>query len=117
MTYFLEKPFQNWTRSSADLLGTVFLYVDYTAPLEAIRDELKRILENSPLWDKRVGILQVTNATERTVEIRALVSAADASRAWELRCEVREKLLRFLQRHYPDGLPKVRAELHEGAAT
>jgi small-conductance mechanosensitive channel len=111
MTYFLEKPFQNWTRISADLLGTVFLYVDYTVPAEAVREELKRIAENSPLWDKQVCTLQVTNTSERTIELRALVSAADASQAWNLRCEVREKLIQFLQTNYPEGLPKMRAEL------
>jgi small-conductance mechanosensitive channel len=111
MTYFLEKPFQNWTHISADLLGTVFLYVDYTIPVEAVREELKRITESSPLWDKQVCTLQVTNTSERTVELRALVSAADASQAWNLRCEVREKLIQFLQTKYPEGLPKMRAEL------
>ena len=111
MTYFLEKPFQNWTHISADLLGTVFLYVDYTIPVEAVREELKRIAESSPLWDKQVCTLQVTNTSERTIELRALVSAADASQAWNLRCEVREKLIQFLQTNYPEGLPKMRAEL------
>jgi len=111
MTYFLEQPFQNWTRISADLLGTVFLYLDYTVPIEEVRAELKRIVEISPFWDKRVCTLQVTNATERTVEVRALVSAADSSSAWELRCHVREKLIDFLRQNYPHSLPKVRAEL------
>jgi small-conductance mechanosensitive channel len=115
ITYFLEKPFQNWTRISAEILGTVFLYVDYTVPVEEVRAEMKRIVESSPLWDKRVCALQVTNATERTVELRALVSAADSSSAWELRCEVREKLIGFIRQNYPDGLPKVRAELTESA--
>jgi small-conductance mechanosensitive channel len=115
ITYFLEKPFQNWTRISADLLGTVFLYVDYTVPVEAVRAELKRILESSPLWDKQVCTLQVTNATDRTVELRALMSAADSPRAWELRCDVREKLIGFIRQNYPDSLPKVRAELTESA--
>jgi len=115
ITYFLEKPFQNWTRMSADLLGTVFIYVDYTVPVEAVRSELKRILENSKLWDGRVSVLQVTNATERTVELRALMSAADSSSAWELRCDVREKLIGFIRQNYPDSLPKVRAELTESA--
>ncbi len=115
ITYFLEKPFQNWTRISADILGTVFLYVDYTVPTEAVRAELRRILENSPLWDRQVCVLQVTNATERTVELRALMSAADASSAWGLRCEVREKLIEFIRQNYPEGLPKVRAELREPA--
>jgi small-conductance mechanosensitive channel len=113
MTYFLEKPFQNWTRISADLLGTVFVYVDYTVPVEEIKAELKRIAENSLLWDKRVCTLQVTNATERAIELRALVSATDASRAWDLRCEVREGLIQFLQENYPASLPKMRAELHQ----
>jgi hypothetical protein len=111
MTYFLEKPFQNWTRISADLLGTVFFYVDYAVPVEAVRAELQRIAENSPLWDKQVCTLQVTNTSERTLELRALVSAADASRAWNLRCEIREKLIHFLQTNYPEVLPKIRAEL------
>ena len=113
ITYFLEKPFQNWTRISADILGTVFLYVDYTVPVEAVRAELQRIVENSPLWDNNVCTLQVTNATERTVELRALMSAADSSSVWGLRCEVREKLIEFIRQNYPDGLPKVRAELRE----
>ncbi|HKI49937.1 MAG TPA: mechanosensitive ion channel domain-containing protein, partial [Desulfobacteria bacterium] len=111
ITYFLEKPFQNWTRTSADLLGTVFLYVDYTVSVQAVREELERILQGSDLWDGRVGGLQVTNSTDRAVEIRALMSAADSSRAWELRCRVREKLIEFLQENYPDALPRVRAEV------
>jgi small-conductance mechanosensitive channel len=115
ITFFLEKPFQNWTRISADILGTVFLYVDYTVPVEAVRTELTHILENSPLWDGQVCTLQVTNATERTLELRALISAADSSNVWGLRCEIREKLIEFIRQNYPDGLPKVRAELREPA--
>jgi len=113
ITYFLENPFQNWTRVSAEILGTVFLYVDYTVPIEAVREELRRILEKSEKWDGRVSVLQVTNATERTVELRALVSATDASSAWELRCHVREKLIEFLQKKYPDALPRLRAEISD----
>jgi small-conductance mechanosensitive channel len=109
--YFIEQPFQNWTRQSAEVLGTVFLHVDYRAPLEAIRTELGRILRASPHWDGRVNVLQVTEAREQTLEIRALASAADASLAWDLRCEVREKLVQFLQREHPESLPRVRAEL------
>jgi hypothetical protein len=107
----MEKPFQNWTRISADILGTVFLYVDYTVPVQAIREELHRILKDSDLWDGKVWGLQTTNASERTVELRALMGAADASNAWNLRCTVREKLIEFLQKHYPNGLPRVRAEV------
>ena len=109
--YFLEKPFQNWTRVSADLLGTVMLYVDYTVPLKAMRRELDRILAQSPLWDGKVKVLQVTDAKERTLELRALVSAADASAAWDLRRLVREALVDFLQRRYPQCLPRIRAEV------
>ncbi len=108
ITYFIEKPFQNWTRVTADILGTVFIYVDYTVPIDAVREELHRILKESQLWDSRVCVLQVTNTTERAVELRALMSAADASSAWSLRCEVREKLIEFVRNKYPQALPKLR---------
>jgi small-conductance mechanosensitive channel len=111
LSYFIEKPFQNWTRQSADLLGTVFVYTDYTVPVEEVRQELHRILESSKLWDKKVWGLQVTNASERTVELRALMSAASGPVAWDLRCLVREKLIEFLQEKYPESLPRDRAEL------
>ena len=109
--YFLEHPFQNWTRVSADILGTVYLYVDYSVPVDALREELRRIAEASEHWDGKVCGVQVTDATEKTVEVRALVSAADSGKAWDLRCEVREKLIAFLQANYPKALPRVRAEL------
>ncbi|BCR04620.1 mechanosensitive ion channel protein MscS [Desulfuromonas versatilis] len=111
ITWFLEKPFQNWTRISADILGTVFLYTDYTVPVEALRQELDRVLKGSQNWDGKVSGLVVTNATERSMELRALMSAADSGRAWDLRCEVREKLIDFIRRNYPESLPRVRAEL------
>ena len=117
ITYFLEKPFQNWTRQSAEILGTVFLYVDYTVPVSVVREELKRILTKSDLWDQRVCTLQVTNTTERSIELRALVSAGDSSRAWELRCLVREKLMEFLQKNYPESLPKIRARVEKDHST
>lgn len=113
ISYFLEKPFQNWTRTSADILGSVLIYVDYTVPVEDIRIELGRILKNSPYWDKKVNVLQVTDISERTVKLRALMSAADSPTAWKLRCEVREKLLGFLQKKYPGSLPKTRVELNK----
>lgn len=113
ISYFIEKPFQNWTRTSADIIGSVFLYVDYTVPMEEVRQELYNILEKSPHWDKKVKVLQVTNTTERTVELRALMSAADSPTAWNLRCEVREKLIEFLQKKYPKGLPRTRVELNK----
>jgi small-conductance mechanosensitive channel len=111
ITYFIEQPFQNWTRTSAEILGSVFLYVDYTMPLAPLREELDRILEHSPHWDRKVKVLQVTDAKEHTMELRALASAVDASTAWNLRCEVREKLIAFVQEHYPGHLPRMRAEL------
>jgi small-conductance mechanosensitive channel len=108
---FIEKPFQNWTRSSADLLATVFLYTDYTVPVEPLRHELTRILEASPRWDRKVNVLQVTDSKERTLEIRALASAADASIAWDLRCEIRERLVDFLQREHRECLPQLRGAI------
>jgi len=111
ITYLIETPFENWTRVSANLLGSVMLYVDYTVRLDALRKELDRILEASPRWDRKVKALQVTDAKERTLEVRVLVSAEDAPTAFDLRCEVREKLIDFLQRSYPDCLPRVRAEV------
>jgi len=113
ITYFIEKPFQNWTRVTSDLLGTVYIYVDYTVPIEAVREELHRILKSSELWDGKVCVLQVTNTSDRTIELRALMSTQDASKGWSLRCEVREKLIEFIQKNYPQSLPKVRAELKQ----
>jgi small-conductance mechanosensitive channel len=112
ITYFIEKPFQNWTRISADILGTVFIYTDYTVPVDAIRKQLQKILNESEHWDKKVCVLQVTNATDRTMELRALMSAADASTAWTLRCHIREKLIEFIKTKYPQALPRTRAELN-----
>ena len=109
LSYFIEKPFQNWTRKTADLLGTVFVYVDYTVPVDAVRAELHRILEGTKLWDGKVWNLQVTDSTSSVLELRALMSAPSSSRAWDLRCHVREKLVAYLQTHYPDNLPKQRS--------
>ena len=112
LSYFIEKPFQNWTHRTADLLGSVFIYTDYTVPVEALRRELARILTSTNQWMGKVCVLQVTDARERTVELRALMDARDSGTAWDLRCYVREKLIEFLQREYPQCLPKTRAELH-----
>jgi small-conductance mechanosensitive channel len=108
LSYFIEKPFQNWTRTSADILGTVFLRVDYIVPVDAVRQELTRILEASPNWDHKVNVLQVTDAKEQTLELRALASSSDASKSWDLRCEMREKLVAFIQNNYPGSLPRLR---------
>ncbi len=115
LSYFLEHPFQNWTRTTSDILGTVFLYADYSVPVGAVREELHRVLQTSELWDRKVWGLQVTDANEHTVELRALMSATTSGRAWDLRCYVREAMLDFLQREHPQSLPRVRAELHRHA--
>jgi small-conductance mechanosensitive channel len=111
ITYFIERPFQNWTRTSADILGTVFLHVDYTMPLEPLREELDRVLQRSRHWDGKVKGIVVTDAKEHTLEVRVLASAVDAGAAWDLRCELREKLIEFIQKNHPESLPRMRAAL------
>lgn len=113
ITYFIEKPFQNWTRSAADILGTVFFYLDYTVPTEKLREELTRLLETNPLWDRKVNALQVTDTKEQTIEVRALLSARNSGDAYELRCYVREQMIRYIRENYPDSLPTLR--LHTDA--
>jgi small-conductance mechanosensitive channel len=108
ITYFIEKPFQNWSRVSTELLGTVILYLDYQVPLGELRKELKRLVENNPKWDQRVCGLQVTDTKQSTIEVRALVSGTDPGKTFDLRCEVREGLIEFLRRDYPESLPRVR---------
>jgi len=108
ITYFVEKPFQNWSRVSTDLLGTVILYLDYQVPIGELREELKRLVENNPKWDRKVCGLQVTDAKQITIEVRALVGSTDPGKAFDLRCEVREGLIEFLCRNYPESLPRVR---------
>ena len=110
--YFIDNPIQNWTRTSKDLLGTVYLYMDYQVPVDAVREELKRILGTSENWDGKVQGVQVTDLKERTVEVRALMSSGDSSALWNLRCEVREKLLEFIRKEYPGSLPRVRAQMY-----
>ncbi len=116
LSYFIEKPFQNWTRENASIIGTVLIHADYTVPVERVRRKLSEIAKSSPLWDGQVVNLQVTDATEETVELRALVSARTSPAAWDLRCEVREKLISFLQEEIPEALPRVRATLTERTA-
>jgi len=107
---FIEKSFENWTRVSAQLLGSVLLWVDYSLPLDETRQAVRQIIEASPLWDRRFWNLQVSDASERTMQIRVLCTAADSSKAWDLRCEVREKLILFIQKHHPRSLPRFRAD-------
>jgi small-conductance mechanosensitive channel len=117
LAYFLEKPFQNWTRSGTDLLAQVTLEVDYSTPVDEVRAQAGRIVTSSELWDEGFWNLQVTEAGERTMRLRVLASAANADNAWNLRCEVREKLIAHLQEHHPWALPKVRATLEGGSST
>jgi small-conductance mechanosensitive channel len=107
-TYIFEKPFQNWTRTTSEILGTVFIYTDYHVSFAALREELTRLLKSTPHWDGKVNVLQVTDAKERSIEIRALMSAKDSSTAWDLRVFIREKMIEFLQKNYPESLPKTR---------
>ena len=111
LTYFIEKPFQNWTRITADLIGTAMFYVDYTMPVEAMRQELRRILGLTKLWDGKVWSLQVTDLTERTMQVRCIMSSTDASNTFDLRCHVREKMVAFLQENYPQSLPMTRGDV------
>lgn len=111
INYFIEKPFQNWTRTTSELLGTVFLYVDYTFPVDAIRRELNRILPLTPLWDQRVASVQVTDNKDRTIELRILVSASNSAQAFDLRCLVREQLLKFISEQQAAALPKTRVDM------
>jgi small-conductance mechanosensitive channel len=113
LSHFIEKPFQNWTRESAAVIGSVLIHADYTVPIERMRQEVTEIAKNSPLWDGKVANLQVTEAKENTLQLRALVSARTAPQVWDLRCEVREKLVAFLQREHPAALPRLRAELED----
>jgi small-conductance mechanosensitive channel len=116
LQWFIENPFENWTRSSSEILGTVFLHVDYTMPVEALREEARRIVEAAPEWDRRVFAVQVTDTTERTMQVRILMSARNAGKAFDLRCRVREDLLAFLAREYPQCLPQVRSPVPEPVA-
>ncbi|MDN5285742.1 MAG: mechanosensitive ion channel family protein [Mucilaginibacter sp.] len=111
INYFIQKPFQNWTRTSADILGTVFLYMDHTIPIDEIRNEFERLIVKTPLWDKRVKVVQVTDVKEHTIEIRVLMSSRTSSEAFDLRCYIRENLITYIQRNYPGSLPKTRNDI------
>ncbi|MEP6561491.1 MAG: mechanosensitive ion channel family protein [Nakamurella sp.] len=109
-TYFTTTPFQNWTRKESAVLGAVELEVDWRVPLDDLRHELDRALAASDIWDERVGILQVTEAVGGFIRLRVLVSGVDGPTVWDLRCEIREALVGFLQRTHPDALPRLRVE-------
>lgn len=111
ITRLLQEPFQNWTRTGSSILGTVLLHVDYTCNIDALRLEQSKLLATSELWDGEVDAIQVTDCTERTMVLRCLVSAAEAAKAWDLRVQLREHLIRHLQQHQPTALPRERIRL------
>jgi len=116
LSHFIEKPFQNWTRVSAELLGSVFVWADYSVPVAELRPAIQRIVEGCIDWDHRFWNLQVTETTDRAVQLRVLATAEDSSKAWNLRCEIREKLITLLQEKYPECLPRFRANLAGGGS-
>lgn len=115
LSYFIEKPFQNWTRTSAAITGSVFVWVDYSFPVEKGRQALKAIIESNPLWDKRFWNLQVSDTSEKTIQLRILATSSDSSRSWDLRCAIREQFIAYVQSNHPDALPRFRAEVLERA--
>jgi small-conductance mechanosensitive channel len=117
LEYFITTPFQNWTRRTADLIGTVTFWVDYRMPVDPLREALQRIVEDAPEWDRRVCVLQVTEMSERAMQLRVLVSTANAGLGWDLRCKVREQLVAYMQEAYPAWLPQVRATLSHSGGT
>ena len=116
LSYFIEQPFQNWTRDSAELIGTVMLYLDHSAPVDRIRAKGQEIAAASPLWDGKVYNLAVTDFRERVMEVRVLISARNAPRAFDLRCEMREKLIAWIQAELPGALPRTREEVSASPA-
>ncbi|WP_082132434.1 mechanosensitive ion channel domain-containing protein [Luteimonas sp. FCS-9] len=116
LQWFISNPFQNWTRTNAQLLGTAFLWLDHRAPIAAIRGELQRLCEADPRWDRRVCVTQVTETDKHTIEVRLLVSARNSGELFDLRCAVREGMLAFLDAHHPEALPRLRNEVDEAGA-
>ncbi|MFP4557049.1 MAG: mechanosensitive ion channel family protein [Bacteroidales bacterium] len=112
-TYFIEQPFQNWTRTSSDILGSVFIYTDYTIPVDNLRGEFNKLLKDNKLWDGKVANVQVTNATNQSLEIRFLMSATDSPSLWDLRTYVREKMVEYLQREHKNKLPISRLHVNQ----
>ena len=111
LQWFIENPFENWTHTSSTILGTVFLWLDFTVPTAAIRAEFERVCQTLPLWDKRVCVMHVTDTSERNMQVRLLVSARDSGSAFDLRCQIREHMIGFIASNYPDALPRLRAEV------
>ena len=115
LQWFIENPFQNWTRNSAQIIGTVFIWVDYRMPLAPLREAARLACESAPEWDRRLCLLQVVEAGERSMQLRVLVTSSNSSLNWDLRCKVREALVDCMQRDWPEHLPLMRAEVGERA--
>ena len=109
-TYFTERPFQNWTRNESRVVGKIQIHVDHTADLDDLRREARRLVESSPLWDRGQWVLQMVDATHQTVVIQVQASAADGASAWDLRCDLREGLIRYLRDQHPQWLPRTRSQ-------
>lgn len=112
LNYFIEKPFQNWTKNSADIVGAVSLFLDYNVPIEALRTKLDELLNSNPLWDGKTKAMQIINATDKTLEVRALMGARNAGDSWELKCYVREELVKYIREQYPESLPTFRSAVN-----
>jgi hypothetical protein len=110
VTWFLEKPFQNWTRTNSDVIGSIFLYVDYSLPVASLRMIIPELLKGNTNWDGRVWNVQVTNSTERHKELRILISSADSTKNWELKVDLREKLVDYINENYPESFAKIRIQ-------
>ena len=110
LQWFIDHPFQNWTRNSSSITGSIILWLDYNTPIEPLRAETKRLCESAPEWDRRFQNLQVVDTSERAIQVRVLVTADDAGKNWDLRCRVREGLLSFIRQTMPESLPKIRTE-------
>ena len=117
LSYFLEKPFQNWTRDSTELLGSVLIYLDYSVPIARLRESCRQKLETMEKWDGKVFAVQVTDFRDHVMEVRVLMSSSDSSKLFDLRCEMREALVTMLQQDYPEALPRLRALLEPDSAT
>lgn len=111
LQWWIENPFQNWTRNSAQIMGTVMLWLDYRMPIAPLREAVTRLCKGSPLWDGRTCVVQITDFTERTMQVRVLVSSADSGKNFDLRCLIREEMMALMQRDYPDFLPRDRIEV------
>ena len=117
LQWFIDNPFQNWTRTTSEIIGSVFFWVDFSADLDSLRAEATRLAQSSKDYDGRVCLLQVVDTNERAMQLRLIVSSPSAGQSWDLRCLLREGLIALMQRDHPDALPRIRAEMHEPAGS